>query len=109
LALTEPATQTRTKSYTAVSWEGAIPARVAHLLRTDAKIRARFRRVPGDHADQSPSGVDASLAHLLARRGLTGAEIEAALIASRAQAGLPARRATYFTSTVGKALGDAHV
>jgi hypothetical protein len=81
---------------------------VAHLLRADAKIRARFRRVPGDHADQSPSGVDASLAHLLARRRLTGAEIEAALRASRAQAGLPRRADSYFRSTCGKALGGVY-
>jgi hypothetical protein len=105
LAQAGPATEPTTRRYVAADWDGALPVRVAHLLRADPRIRARFRRVPGDHADQSPSGVDASLAHLLARRGLSGAEIEAAIRASRAQAGLPSRPDSYFRTTVGKALG----
>jgi hypothetical protein len=98
----------RRVAYATGDFAGVIPTRIRHLLQSDARIRARFRREPGDHPDQSPSGVDASLAHLLARRGLGGAEIEATLRASRAQAGLPERRGTYFAATVGKALGGTH-
>lgn len=84
--------------------DGRLSTRVSKLLRTDRRLRERFRRIPGDHADRTPSGVDASLAGLLARRGVAGGEIEAALRASRARADLPPRPQTYFAATVGKAL-----
>lgn len=98
--------QTRA-SYQPADWSGRLPARASRLIRLDARVRARFRRQPGEHHDRSPSGIDHSLAYLLARRGLAGAEIEAAIRASRARAGLPERATPYYGATVGKALAAA--
>jgi hypothetical protein len=91
--------------YAPTEWDGSLPSRAARLIRTRREVRERFRRVPGGHADRTPSGVDASLASMLPRHGLPGPDVEATVRASRARAGLPRRPDSYFASTVGKALG----
>ena len=95
------------KAYEHQEWDGDLPKGVEHILPDDRRVRERFDRIPGDHPDQSESGIDASLAMMLARRGLAGSEIEAALRASRAQAGVPdAHKAEdYYRRTVEHALG----
>ncbi len=97
----------RRASYAGSAWDGKIPARVRQLLRTDASVRFRFRRSTHRLRDTSPSGVDFALAAALAYRSMRGAEIEAAIRASRAQANLPERPPSYYLATVGKALGAA--
>ena len=84
------------------------PARVLALLRADASLRERCRRNANRLGDPSPSGVDFSIAAKLARKRLSGAEIENAIRASRDRAGLPPRPPSYFAATVGKALGVPH-
>jgi hypothetical protein len=96
---------TKREHYAPAEWDGSLPAGAARLIRTSREVRERFRRVPGKHADRTPSGVDASLASMLAHNGLAGSEVEATLRASRARAGLPRRPDSYFAATVGKALG----
>lgn len=83
--------------------------RARRLVELDRRVRARFERDAAALLDRSPSGLDYALASLLAHRGLRGAEIEAVVRASRAQAGLPAKRPAYFAATVGKALAGARV
>ena len=94
----------RVLKYEAVSWDGTIPEKVQKLLNQDKELQARFDRTPGTHADQSASGIDASLAAMLAKRGLRGGEVEAALRASRDKAGLPPQRDDYYRRTVEREL-----
>jgi hypothetical protein len=96
------------ESYVAPQWDGTIPDRVAYAAAVSSKVARRFQRQSADLVDMSPSGVDFSLACLLARFKCDGATIEAGLRASRARAGLPPKRPSYFASTVGKALALAN-
>lgn len=73
----------------------------------DPRVRERFERSTAGLADTTPSGVDYSLACMLARRGADGGTIERLVRESRALAGLPEKRPSYFRSTVGKALALA--
>lgn len=85
-----------------------LPERARMLLRHGPPaVRHRFGRDDAELVDTSPSGVDASLATHLALAGLLGAEIEATVRASRAQAGLPEKRPSYYRATVGRALAVA--
>jgi hypothetical protein len=90
--------------YEAEIWDGTIPDRVSYAVAVSNKVARRFHRDPRGLADVSPSAVDFSLACLLARFGCDGHTIEAGLRASRARAELPAKRNSYFQSTIGKAL-----
>jgi len=95
-------------SYEPRPWDGTLPGRVLQLLETGPRlIRNRFERCNDRLRDPSPSGIDASLATLLALNGLPGHEIESALRASRARYGLPTRRDSYFRATVAAALAWA--
>ncbi len=69
------------------AWDGELPARVAELLERDAKLRARWGGETAGLADSSPSGIDLSVATLLAIADVPGMEIEAALRVRREQAG----------------------
>jgi len=73
----------------------------------DPRVRERFERSTAGLFDTTPSGVDFSLACMLARRGADGGTIERLVRESRALAGLPEKRPSYFRSTVGKALALA--
>jgi len=95
-------------SYEPQPWDGTLPGRVVQLLDSGRRlIRSRFERCNDRLRDPSPSGVDASLATLLALSGLPGHEIESALRASRARHNLPPRPDSYFRATVAAALGWA--
>jgi hypothetical protein len=86
-----------------------VSPRLHALLENDRTVLARFLRKPHAYrdreSDRSPSGVDHSLACLLAHRGYSGREIESAIRASRERAKLPLRPASYYKSTIEKALG----
>ena len=90
--------------YEAMPWDGTIPEKVQKLLNQDGELQARFDRTPGNHADRSESGIDASLAAMLGKRGCEGGDIEAALRASRDKAGLPPQRDDYYRRTVEREL-----
>lgn len=92
------------RGYAQRSWDGALPLEAVRLIARSAKIHARFHRRTDGLTDQTPSGVDFSLACQLARAGLDPSHIEAALMESRARAGLPLGRDSYYRATVGKAL-----
>ncbi len=100
----ELSSESGSETYEQRAWDGALPERVDRILQSNAKVCERFDRTPGDHADKSESGIDFSLACLLAVRSCEGWEIEAALRASRAQANLRAERDDYFQRTVGRAM-----
>ena len=96
-------------TYDAKPFDGTLSKRVELMLR-DAKIRGRFERSIDGLDDTSPSSIDFSLASLLAHRGLSGAEIEAAVRCSRAKdTTAQIKRDDYFTRTVEKALAEACV
>lgn len=105
LALAREKAELHRVGYKRSAWDGSVPPRVRTLLRSDRRVRDRFRRSTERLRDTSPSGVDFALAATLAIRGLSGAEIEAAIKASRVQAQLPERAPSYFDATIGKALG----
>jgi hypothetical protein len=88
-------------------WTGEVPDRVQRVLRRDPRVRARFDRDAAGLEDTSDSGIDMSLAALLAYRRLEGWEIENALRASRACEGAQWKPDDYYTRTVDKALADA--
>ncbi len=102
LARQGPATSPST--YDTEPWHGVIPDRVAYAVAVSDKVARRFHRDPRGLIDGSPSGIDFSLACLLARFKCEGSTIEAGLRASRTKAELPPKRDSYFRSTVGKAL-----
>lgn len=77
------------------------------ILQHESRVRERFERSAAGLTDTSPSGVDFSLACALAWRGVEGSTIEALVRESRARAGLPAKRPSYYRATVGKALASA--
>jgi len=86
--------------------------RIANAIaRSDLAYRRFHERsrvgLRGAAAGASESEVDYSLSCMLARAELTGAEIEYAIRESRRVAQLPAKRNSYYTSTVSKALGLA--
>ena len=97
------------QTYVATAWDGRIPDRVAYAAAVSGKVARRFHRDPAGLVDASPSGVDFSLACLLARFSVPGGEIEAGIRASRARAhpAIPERPPSYFRSTIEKALALA--
>jgi hypothetical protein len=95
---------TNAAAYEAEIWDGTVPDRVSYAVAVSNKVARRFHRDPRGLTDGSPSGIDFSLACLLARFGCDGPTIEAGLRASRARADLSAKRDSYFHSTIGKAL-----
>jgi len=105
LRLADARRESPRRSYTGGRWDGRTPARAQYLIWCDARVRSRFRRSTERLRDTSPSGVDFALAAMLAFRKFSGAEIEATIRASRAQANLPERPTSYYVATVGKALG----
>lgn len=107
LSIIRESSGTRPSEYERRPWDGELPERVSRILAADARVRARFGRDADGLSDRSGSGVDFSLACLLARHGLPGGEIEAALRASRAQALLAEKRDAYYALTVGKALATS--
>ncbi|MEE8520474.1 MAG: bifunctional DNA primase/polymerase, partial [Gemmatimonadota bacterium] len=86
------------------AWDGKLPSHVMALLKIQPRVRKRFHRATDGLNDTSPSGVDYSLACLLALFGLKDTEIEHGLRASRAKASLPPKRLSYFNATIGKAI-----
>ena len=84
---------------------------VRELLSIKA-IKRRYAREHGKLRDQTPSGVDYSLACLCASRGagVTGADIEHIVQQSRIDAGLPdGKSRNYVRHTVAKAMGFAEL
>ena len=84
---------------------------VSELLSIKS-VRRRYDRSHGKLRDQTPSGVDYSLACLCATRGagVTGADIEYILQQSRTDAGLPdGKSRNYIKHTVAKAMGFAEL
>ncbi|MCI0587999.1 MAG: RepB family DNA primase, partial [Planctomycetes bacterium] len=72
----EESTRPAGPGYDARSWDGELPERAAALLETHARLRARV--VDGlrdDLQDQSDSGVDMSVATMLAMEGLPAEEV----------------------------------
>ena len=95
-------------AYTPEPWDGTVPLRaLAAMEGRRSRLRQRFERHTHGLRDTSPSGADASLAALAALAGCTPQEVEATVRASRKQAGLPQRGASYYRATVGKALAIA--
>jgi hypothetical protein len=94
-------------SYKAEQWDGTLPARASAAILASPRIRRRFDRSTEGLRDDSPSGVDASLATMLALARVDAADVESALRASRAAAGLPPRLPSYYRATVGMALEAA--
>lgn len=92
------------KDYVADTWDGSLPPAVHETLARSPKVKSRFSRSHDGLTDQSDSGIDFSLACQLAVNGHSGSDIEAAVRASRREAGLPHRPESYFASTIGKAL-----
>ena len=83
----------------------AIPERARMLLQYgDHRLLTRYMRGSDGLRDTSASDVDLSLATLAARSGLVGVEIETLILASRARAKLPEKRASYYAATIGRAL-----
>lgn len=96
----EPATQarqpTRRRHASALSvWEA---------VQRFPKVGARFGRDPSGLDDTSPSGIDYSLACMMAHRGFDADEIGLVIEESRRRAGLPRKRPTYYAATIAKAL-----
>ena len=84
---------------------------VSELLSIKA-IKRRYNRDHGKLRDQTPSGVDYSLACLCATRvaGVSGADIEFIVQQSRIDAGLPdGKSRNYAKHTVAKAMGFAEL
>jgi hypothetical protein len=69
-----------------------------------SKVRKRFDRDPSGLSDASPSGVDYSLACMLAACGCGADEIRDLIEESRSRAGLSPKRPSYYRATIGKAL-----
>jgi hypothetical protein len=95
---------TNPQAYKAEPWDGTVPDAVSYAVAVSGKVARRYFRGPHGLVDGSASGIDFSLACLLAMFGCDGATIEAGLRASREEADLPSRRDSYFKSTIGKAL-----
>jgi hypothetical protein len=91
-------------AYSQSDWDGHLPMEAVRLIACSKKIHSRFHRDASGLNDWSPSGIDYSLACQLAVCGLSPESIEATLKASRQLAGLQLGRASYYRSTVGKAL-----
>ena len=85
--------------------DSTLPDYIAALMEIEPELRARFNRRPGRHADHSPSGIDGSLACMLAHWGIPPADIERTLRASRAKAGLFKHDRAY-TLTVERAVNQ---
>lgn len=99
---------TELTDYESQSWDGSLPPAVDQLAKNHGKLDIRIRhRDPTGLNDQSDSGIDGSIACIIALHHPVGADIEAAIRWSRAQARLPRRGESYFQSTVGKALSFA--
>lgn len=94
-------------AYKAEQWDGTLPARAREAIRASPRLHRRFDRDATGLRDTSASGVDASLATMLALARVDAADVESALRASRAASGLPPRPASYYRSTVGMALEAA--
>jgi Mrp family chromosome partitioning ATPase len=94
-------------SYQRTPWDGTLPTTVEALLADDPLLDDRiFQRSATGLSDQSPSGVDLSIASLLANSCIPGNDIEATIRWSRVQAQLPDKKRSYLEATVGKALGS---
>ena len=76
---------------------------MAKLLEHNTLVRSRFERNTFGLKDVTSSGVDMSLASLLALHGIEPPDIEAAIRASRQKARLPEKHDQYYAKTVGKA------
>lgn len=90
-------------NYTSLPPGTPMSTKIKALVSKNTKVKARFERQGDGLDDPSESGIDFSLAVLLAKHGVSAAEIELALRHSRADAALPQKPDSYFTRTVGKA------
>ena len=91
--------------YAARPWEGELLPVVLEAVARSERVYLRFSRDAFGLRDKSSSGVDYSLACMLAWRDLDGAAVENGVRASREAAGLPQKRPDYYRRTVSKALG----
>ncbi len=85
----------------------AKPERLEGLLRLDPELMARWSGATDGLKDESPSGLDMSIACHLAFFEMAGADIEQALRWRRRSLDLPMKHDGYFQTTVSKALGWA--
>jgi len=88
-------------------WDGELPESVKNALESDPKLRARWEGDATGLMDDSPSEFDLSIASRLARKGISGAEIEAALRYRRDRDGCKKKTDKYFRDTVVLALGSS--
>ena len=94
-------------SYEREPWDGELPGRAAELLERLPKLRARLDGDDRGLMDASDSGIDMSIATLLAQHGLKGWEIEGALRYWREGRGAREKHEGDYVETVGKALASA--
>lgn len=94
-------------TYESGTWDGRLPDEVAQIVGRAPKVWRRFHRDPAGLNDPTESGIDFSLACMLARAHLTPQDIEAGIRVSRDRAGCPPKPPSYYGLTVGKALALA--
>jgi hypothetical protein len=82
--------------------------RLGFWLDRDDRLRARFNRDGSGLVDDSASGIEFSMASMLAIRGFEGHEIELAIASSRERVGLSPRPSSFYRSTIGKALAGVN-
>jgi putative DNA primase/helicase len=99
--------------YVRTAWDGTLPDCVARELERNPRLRARWAGNTSGLEDSSDSGIDLSVATLLAHSLLTtvgrdaaGQAIEAALRFRRAEAGARQKHEDYFARTVSRALAS---
>lgn len=107
LAMAEQASAVACVDYRPTMETQAVALAEHVAVRLRGKLRRRFNRDARGLRDDSPSGVDASLATLAAMAKLSDADVEAVVRASRAQAGLSPKGVSYYKKTIGKALAFA--
>ena len=92
-----------TCDYESRAFDGVLPESVVALLQSDTLLASRWKGGTALLPDKSASGLDMSIADLMAVHGIEGADIEAALRFRRNAAGESAKHDGYFTQTVNKA------
>ncbi|MCH7644656.1 MAG: DUF3631 domain-containing protein [Myxococcales bacterium] len=92
-------------------FDGALPDSVKALLQTQCdelqKLRKRWQGDTAGLGDESQSGIDQSIANILAREGIDHTEIIHALRYRRTEAGATEKHDGYYALTVGNAKASA--
>jgi hypothetical protein len=83
------------------------PRDLAEALARLPHLRRRYDRDTIGLNDTSASGVDLSIASSLYRQGFSDYDVRDAIERSRAEVGLPAKRASYYASTLRRASGGS--